>query len=134
MAGFFEKWQRDRIQILGSGEIAYLEIHRQDSAVRQNLERIFSSPPPCVVITNNQPVFEEVVELADRNQVTVFRSTHHTTRFTKRLWDHLEMAEPLRGEAGRVDGRFQPGRVITGPVRSASALELSTGARLWPMI
>ncbi|MFB3786049.1 MAG: HPr(Ser) kinase/phosphatase [bacterium] len=128
MAGFFEKWQRDRIQILGSGEIAYLEVHRHDPAVRQNLERIFSSPPPCVVVTNNLPVFEEVVELAERCQVTVFRSAHHTTRFTKRLWDHLEMElSPYVVKRGVLMDVFNLGVLITGPSsigKSESALEL----------
>ncbi|NPU97715.1 MAG: HPr(Ser) kinase/phosphatase [Candidatus Omnitrophica bacterium] len=128
MAGFFEKWQRDRIQILGSGEIAYLEIHRQDPATRQNLERIFSSPPPCVVITNNLPIFDEVIELAERYQVTVFRSTHHTTRFTKRLWDHLEVElSPYVVKRGVLMDVFNLGVLITGPSsigKSECALEL----------
>lgn len=128
MAGFFDKWQRDRVQVLGTGEMAYLDAHRQDERVLQNVERIFSSPPPCVVVTNDLPVFEELTKLADRYSVTIFRSTHHTTVFTKRLWDHLEIElSPYVVKRGVLMDVFNQGVLVTGPSsigKSECALEL----------
>lgn len=128
LAGFFDKWQRDRVQVFGTGEIAFLEAHHADEPVLQNLDRIFSSPPPCVVVTNNLPVFDEIVSLADKYGVTVFRSIHHTTIFTKRLWDHLEVElSPYVVKRGVLMDVFNLGVLITGPSsigKSESALEL----------
>lgn len=130
MAGFFDKWQRDRIQVFGTGEIAYLEAHHTDESVRQNLERIFSSPPPCVVVTSGLSVFETISALAERYNVTVFQTMHHTTVFTKRLWDHLEMElSPYVVKRGVLMDVFNMGVLITGPSsvgKSECALELIT--------
>jgi HPr kinase/phosphorylase len=128
MAGFFDKWQRDRIQIIGTGEISYIECHRNEETLRQNLERIFSSPPPCVVVTNNLPIFDDLIELANQYTVTVFKSSHHTTRFTKRLWDHLEVElSPYVVKRGVLMDIYNLGVLISGPSsigKSECALEL----------
>lgn len=128
MAGFFDQWQRDRIQILGTGEIAYLEAHRGDKTVMQNIEHIFSSPPPCVIVTGNLPIFDEIISLANQYRVSIFVSSHHTTIFTKRLWDHLETElSPYVVKRGVLMDVFNLGVIITGPSsigKSESALEL----------
>lgn len=128
LVGFFDKWQRDRVQVLGTGEIAYLEAHRSDERVLKNLEHIFSSPPPCVVVTRNLPIFDEITTLAERHGVVVFRSIHHTTIFTKRLWDHLEIElSPYVVKRGVLMDVFNQGVLITGPSsigKSECALEL----------
>ena len=128
LAGFFEKWQRDRIQILGTGEIAFIEHHLQDESVYNNLEKIFASPPPCVVVTNGLPVSSEIKTLAERYQTTVFSTSHHTTRFTKRLWDHLEIElSPYVVKRGVFIDIFNVGVLICGPSsvgKSECALEL----------
>ncbi|MGC9329911.1 MAG: HPr(Ser) kinase/phosphatase, partial [Candidatus Hinthialibacter sp.] len=128
IVGFFDKWQRDRIQVLGTGEIAYLESHRSDHKVRENLEHIFSSPPPCVVVTSGLPVFDEITALAEKHGVSVLSSIHHTTIFTKRLWDHLERElSPYVVKRGVLMDVFNVGVLITGPSsigKSECALEL----------
>lgn len=128
LSGFFDKWQPERIQILGSGEMSYLEKHLTDEAVLSNLDRIFASQPPCVVVTNGGHVYELILELANRYQVSVLRTPHHTTYFSKHLWDHLEMELSSyviwRGVLMDV---FDVGVIITGPSsigKSESALEL----------
>ncbi len=130
MAGFFDKWQRDRVQVLGTGEIAFLESNRTQDGVRKNLERIFHSQPPCVVVTNGLPIFEEIITLANRFEVAVFSASHHTTIFTKRLWDHLEIElSPYVVKRGVLMDVFNVGVMISGPSsigKSECALELLT--------
>lgn len=90
LSGFFDKWQPERVQIFGSGELAYLEAHANDAVVQANLERIFSSHPPCLVITNDLPMLDEIRRLSEQYSVPVFTTKHHTTSFNKRLWEHLD--------------------------------------------
>lgn len=128
LAGFFDKWQPERVQILGSGEMAYIEKHLDDSSLQKNLETIFSSRPPCVVVTNGNAVRDEMIRMAEQYQVTVFTSPHHTTHFSKSLWDHLEMElSSYVVWRGVLMDIFDVGVIITGPSsigKSESALEL----------
>lgn len=128
LSGFFETWRPNRVQILGSGEVAYLQSKRENAEVHSNLERIFSSQPPCVVITNNLEPFPEIHHFADNYQVSVLQSELHTTQFTKRLWDHLEIElSPYIVKRGVMMDIFNVGVLITGPSsigKSESALEL----------
>ncbi|RJP34159.1 MAG: HPr(Ser) kinase/phosphatase [Candidatus Omnitrophota bacterium] len=128
LAGFFDKWKPERVQIIGTGEIAYLESRITVDSVRGNLDRIFSHHPPCVVVTNKLPVFDEIIQLADRYEVALLRSLHHSTRFIKRLWDHLELElSPYVVRRGVLMDIFNMGVLITGPSsigKSECALDL----------
>jgi len=128
LTGFFDKYQPDRVQIFGSGEMAYLESHLRDEAVLKNLERIFSLRPPCVVVTNDLELFPEIVHFAEQFKIAILRSTHNTTIFTKRLWDALELElSPYVVRRGVLMDVFNVGVLITGPSsigKSECALEL----------
>ena len=130
LAGFFEKWKPERVQILGTGEMAFLESRLYDQAVKNNLSRIMAYKPPCVVITNDRQAYPEIQSLAEQHGVTVFSSSHDTTYFTKRLWDHLERElSPRVVRRGVLMDVFNVGVLITGPSsigKSETALELLT--------
>lgn len=128
LSGFFDKWQPERVQILGSGEMAYIENNADQANISANLERIFASHPPCVVITNDAQATEEIVRLAARHKVTLFLSDHHSTSFIKRLWDHLNLElSPYVVKRGVMMDIFNVGVLIVGPSsigKSECALEL----------
>lgn len=128
LTGFFEKYQPDRVQIFGSGEMSYLQSHLDNQTVLQNLDRLFATPPPCVVITNDYDVFPEIIKAANQNNVSVLKTTFNTTIFTKRLWDHLEIdLSPYVVRRGVLMDVFNIGTLITGPSsigKSECALEL----------
>lgn len=128
LAGFFDKWKRERVQIFGSGEMAYLQSNLQNPEVLDNLDKIFSSNPPCIVITNNIEALDIIRQLAESRYVAVFQTELHTTQFTKRLWDHLELElSPYVVKRGVMMDIFNVGVMITGPSsigKSESALEL----------
>ncbi len=128
LAGFFNEWKPERVQILGTGEIAYLESRLQIDSVQDNLDRIFSHRPPCVVITNQLQVFDEIKDFADNHEVALFRSSHHSTRFIKRLWDHLEWElSQYIVRRGVLMDIFNLGVLISGPSsigKSECALDL----------
>jgi len=128
LAGFFDKWQPERVQILGTGEMAYLESRLRDESVKSNLERILAYRPPCVVVTNHRQVFAEMMRMADKHQVALLQTRHNTTHFTKRLWDHLEMElSPYVVRRGVLMDVFNMGVLITGTSsigKSECSLEL----------
>ncbi|MBI1388453.1 MAG: HPr(Ser) kinase/phosphatase [bacterium] len=130
LSGFFDKWQPERVQILGSGEIAFIEtrLAQGDRSVMNNLDRIFGSHPPCVVVTNDAEIPKEIFDLAERHKLSVFRTKHHSTSFTKRLWDHLNVElSPYVVKRGVLMDIFNVGVLITGPSsigKSECALDL----------
>lgn len=128
LAGFFERWQPERVQIFGTGEMAYIESRLTDKSVKNNLDRIFSYRPPCVIITRGMKVFDVIAEYAAKHKVALFRSPHVTTRLIKSLWDHLELAlSPFVVVRGVLMDVFNVGILLTGASsigKSETALEL----------
>ncbi|MGI6457483.1 MAG: HPr(Ser) kinase/phosphatase [bacterium] len=128
LAGFFDKWQPERVQILGTGEMAYLHKHANEPEVYSNIEMIFASQPPCVVITNDNEATDVIIQFAEKYHVSVLGSPHHTTHFSKSLWDHLEVElSPYVVWRGVLMDIFDIGVIITGTSaigKSESALEL----------
>ncbi|MDP8242441.1 MAG: HPr(Ser) kinase/phosphatase [Candidatus Hinthialibacter antarcticus] len=128
LSGFFDKWQPERVQILGSGEMTYIENSADKAKLSAHLERIFASHPPCVVVTNDVAATDEIVQLAARHKVTLLLSSHHSTSFIKRLWDHLNLElSPYVVKRGVMMDIFNLGVLIIGPSsigKSECALEL----------
>lgn len=128
LAGFFDQWQSERVQVLGTGEMAYLRGRLETPEVRDNLERIFASRPPCVVVTRGMDVFPEIIQNAEKYQVALLRSSHATTRFNKCLWDHLELElSPYVVVHGVLMDVFNTGVLISGASsigKSETALDL----------
>lgn len=128
LSGFFEKWKPDRIQIFGTGEMAYLASYQGHDDLKQNLERIFSSKPPCIIVTSNIPVGQDLKDLANSQGVTLFQTELHTTPLTKKLWDYLEQElSPYIVTRGVMMDIYNLGVLITGPSsigKSETALEL----------
>lgn len=84
LAGFYEFFAYDRIQVFGLGESAYL---RQLSDVQKLhvLEKFFSYDVLCCVFTHNEEPDGLFVEFADKKGVPVFVTLKDTTKFTSSL-------------------------------------------------
>jgi len=90
LAGYFEYFRPERIQILGQGEYAYLQT--LDSARRiEMLGTVFQAPElPCVLIPHGHEATPEILEEAGRRNVPVFCSTLTTAHLTRELSAYLE--------------------------------------------
>lgn len=90
LAGYFEYFRPERIQILGQGEYAYLQT--LDNARRlEMLERMFRSAElPCVIITHGREATPEILDRADQNNVPVFCSNLSTAHLIRELSAYLE--------------------------------------------
>lgn len=89
LAGFFDYFAYERIQILGMTEITFLK--SLPTEVRfERLEKLFSYQIPCVIITRNLEPSGEFLNLAKKHGRWVLRSPEATTRLMSRLTDFLE--------------------------------------------
>lgn len=89
LAGFFDYFAFERIQILGMTEISFLE-SLPASVRRQRLERLLSYEIPCIIITRKLTPPEEIIELAKKYKRYVLTTPAATTRFISKLTDFLE--------------------------------------------
>jgi HPr kinase/phosphorylase len=90
LAGFFDYYRGERIQVFGMGEFAFLLT--LSSAQRMDVfDRILSAPKlPCVILTHNREPVPEMVEQCERYQVPLFRSEWETARLVGELTAYLE--------------------------------------------
>lgn len=89
LAGFVDLFSYSRVQIFGNTEMKYLE--KLDSEKRSEcLERIFQFDIPCIILTDNNEVFPELLDIANRNHIPVFSSSLSTTKLVYFLGDFLE--------------------------------------------
>ena len=79
--GFYEYFAFERPQVIGKVEMSYLEKQVPEKR-RIILEKYFSYNIPCVIICRNMTPPPELLELAQKNGVFVFRSAAVTSKFT----------------------------------------------------
>ncbi|MBQ4629699.1 MAG: HPr(Ser) kinase/phosphatase [Clostridia bacterium] len=84
IAGFFDNFYNDRIQIMGREELSYLEKLSSD-AKKQSLEHLFEKNIPCVIVSRNLPIPDEMNELSQKYKVPVLRTSNTTSRFMSAL-------------------------------------------------
>jgi HPr kinase/phosphorylase len=89
LAGYFDRFPHDRLQVFGETEVSYL--HSLDATQRRNnLHQFFSFPMPCAFVTKRQKLPAEMIEEADAASVPVFRSALKTNEFFRRTKPWLE--------------------------------------------
>lgn len=79
MAGYYEKFVPERIQIIGSAEWHYLKDLSPEERYG-TLDKFLSYPIPLVVVARNQEIFPELLELAKKHQKTILRGRKTTSR------------------------------------------------------
>ena len=127
LAGFFEHFESNRIQIIGNVEEAYmhqLEPEKKYSVV----EKIMGYEIPCLVYCRGILPDDDVLELANKYQVPVFRSQKTTSSFMAEVirWLNVELAPRISIHGVLVDV-FGEGVLIMGESgigKSEAALEL----------
>lgn len=135
LTGFFECFQCERVQVLGTGEITYINHHIGQRDFEDNLNRLFKYDIPCFVISGGQPVPPRLVDLSEEAKIPILRTEGHSTKITKRLWETLDREfAPRTTVHGNLLDIFGIGVLIIGESgvgKSEIALELVTrGHRL----
>lgn len=89
LAGFYDYFTYDRVQIIGKTELTF--IMKLSAAERQkNLHRFFSYKIPCIVVSKNQMVPQEFLDQATRAQIPVFKTPLATSTVSSRITVFLE--------------------------------------------
>lgn len=89
LAGYLQYFDEQRIQIIGTTEVAFLETLEADMAIERWMSFI-NLYFPCLIITRNMALPTQYLELAAVRQLPIFKTHLPTTRFIAQLTDYLE--------------------------------------------
>ncbi|KIO67033.1 hypothetical protein B4064_1352 [Caldibacillus thermoamylovorans] len=127
MAGFFDYYPEDRLQLLGRTELTFFSmLNEEDRIVR--MQRLCTDVTPGIIITRGLEIPEELIEASEQEAVPVMRSNLKTTQLVSRLTNYLEIAlAPTIAIHGVLVDVYGVGVLITGQSgvgKSETALEL----------
>ena len=88
LAGFFELFQSERIQIIGNTEILFLN-QMTDTARESILNKLFEYPLPCVILTNKNTPPDQLLTIANRHSIPLLSTKLNTTELTFHLSHYL---------------------------------------------
>jgi len=127
LAGFYDYFDSNRLQIIGMVEYAYLQ--KMDSNLRiETLRKMFAKKIPCLVISSGLMPFAEMIPLADEYDIPLLGCQDSTTDFMGEVirWLKVHLAPRITMHGVLVDiygeGVFIIGE--SGIGKSETALEL----------
>ena len=89
LAGFTDLFTFHRVQVCGNTEGLYLsELNRAERL--KSLRKVFAFDIPCVVVTTEEDIVPEFIELANEFQISVFRTPFETTKLIQLLGEYLD--------------------------------------------
>jgi len=127
MAGFFEYFAVNRIQLFGMVEMTYLQ-NLDPELKRERLEKYFASRVPCVLIGRNLTPPPEMMEAAKKYSTPILMSGLTTTKLSHKTTVYLDkvLAPSISRHAGLMDV-YGVGILLMGDSgvgKSETALEL----------
>ncbi len=129
LAGFFDHFDPDRIQILGMAEYKYLNSLGHESALRR-LDAMFSHRPVAVIVSHIalDEIIDGASEMAKKNKVPFLHVTQKTSSFMAALISTLNLKlAPMISRHGVFVEVYGEGIFITGDSgigKSEAAIEL----------
>ncbi|RRD93032.1 HPr(Ser) kinase/phosphatase [Clostridiales bacterium COT073_COT-073] len=127
LAGFFDYFDAERVQVIGKIEHTY--IHNMfPSELREILRKLFSAHIPCMIFTRNLEIPQMILDFAVEYQVPIFQTNMATSNFNSDLNRFLksELA-PRTSIHGVLVDVYGEGVLIIGESgigKSETALEL----------
>jgi len=127
LAGFFEYFGHDRIQIMGKGEAAYLSSLSHEERLAR-LDEFFRHGFPCIVVARGLEIFPEMLEVSRKHNIPVLKTNDVTSRFLSGLIRYLNVQlAPRIVKHGVLVEVYGEGILILGESgvgKSETALEL----------
>ncbi|RFU67051.1 HPr(Ser) kinase/phosphatase [Bacillus sp. V59.32b] len=127
IAGFFDYYPAERLQLLGMTEMSFYDkLSEPEQKIR--MEQLCRDITPGIIITRGQDVPVELIQASERESVPVMRSNMKTTRLFSHLTNFLESKlAPTTAVHGVLIDIYGVGVLITGKSgvgKSETALEL----------
>ncbi len=127
IAGFYDYFDPNRIQIMGKVEVTYLEQFPREKRY-ELLDRLFSQKFPALIITRSMQLFPEMVELAEKYDLTLLRTDESTSSLMSAIISYLNVQiAPRRTRHGVLVEVYGEGVLIMGESgvgKSETAIEL----------
>lgn len=127
IAGFFDYFDPKRIQVLGKVEITYLEQFGREKRY-ELMDKLFSTKVPAVIVTRNMQIFPDMIDLAEKYDVTILRTEETTSSIMSSLISYLNVQlAPRRTRHGVLVEVYGEGVLIMGESgvgKSETAIEL----------
>lgn len=90
LVGFYDHYEQDRIQIVGKVEnlfIAQLDLEER----RRRIEDFFRSRPASVIVTSSIEIDPSTIEMAEKYEVPLLRTSERTSEFMAALISYLNV-------------------------------------------
>lgn len=89
LAGYFDWFSFERVQVMGKAEMFYLKTLDED-VKKQRLDKFFSFPIPALIIANEMAVDEDIIYYAKKYKRPLFTSNQKTDKLQNILINFLE--------------------------------------------
>ena len=127
LTGFYDHFDKDRVQVIGHVEYAYMQTLSEDRK-REVYDRFMSYNIPCVIFCRSLEPDEVVLEMANKHGVPILMTSKTTSAFVAEIirWLNVELA-PCVSIHGVLVDVYGEGVLIMGESgigKSEAALEL----------
>ncbi|MBE7015473.1 MAG: HPr(Ser) kinase/phosphatase [Ruminococcaceae bacterium] len=127
IAGYYDYYDSSRLQILGKVEVTYLQQFAREKRY-ELLDKLFQRRFPAIIITRNMQVLPEMLELAEKYDLTILRSEEITSSLMSAIISYLNVQiAPRRTRHGVLVEVYGEGVLIMGESgvgKSETAIEL----------
>lgn len=127
MAGFFDHFDSDRVQIIGRVEAAYMETLEKLTR-KERYEQLLSYNIPCIIFCHDENPDEQMIQAARKYQIPLLQTDKTTSSLEAEIirWMKVMLA-PMISIHGVLVDVYGEGVLITGESgigKSEAALEL----------
>jgi len=89
LAGYVDLFTYNRVQVVGNTEVRYLQSLSQERA-KDSFQGIIQFPIPCIIVTNNNELSNELIQSATEKNIALFRTPFETTKLIYFVSDFLD--------------------------------------------
>ncbi len=90
LAGHYDHFGSDRIQVVGNMEHAFLD-QLTSQGRKKSISELFSHSIPCLIMTRNHEAHSEIIEAAEEYKTPILRTDMATSDFNSALIKYLKM-------------------------------------------
>ncbi|MDO4555311.1 MAG: HPr(Ser) kinase/phosphatase [Lachnospiraceae bacterium] len=128
LAGFFDHFDSDRVQLVGNVEFAYMKQLVDDERANEIYNKLFASKIPCMIFCRGLEPCERMLKVAKEYEIPILGTKRFTSEFTAEIirWLNVELAPRITIHGVLVDV-YGEGVLIMGESgigKSEAALEL----------